>query len=153
MCLFAMYYNTSNILQHTVLLVIFRKSWKQLLRGIKYSIVMNYYWLNFLCHFLHAHEIMNQFNYFFILQDRNITAEYVFYTVYFDQLKLLPVKNLYVLNYWFSAKWHIVCRWHHIFKSRFLRSIGNMSHIYFRMFLLLLVLFFLGKYKATKDMD
>ncbi|XP_071544892.1 B-cell receptor-associated protein 31 isoform X2 [Panulirus ornatus] len=34
-------------------------------------------------------------------------------------------------------------RWHAVFKSRFLRSIGNMSHIYFKVFLGLLVLLFL----------
>lgn len=41
-------------------------------------------------------------------------------------------------------------RWHHIFKSRFLRSIGNMSHIYFKMFLLLLVLFFIDAIREMR---
>lgn len=41
-------------------------------------------------------------------------------------------------------------RWHQIFKSRFLRSIGNMSHIYFKMFLLLLVLFFIDAIREMR---
>lgn len=41
-------------------------------------------------------------------------------------------------------------RWHQIFKSRFLRSIGNMSHIYFKMFLLLLTLFFLDAIREMR---
>ncbi|KAK4296879.1 hypothetical protein Pmani_030659 [Petrolisthes manimaculis] len=41
-------------------------------------------------------------------------------------------------------------RWHSVFKSRFLRSIGNMSHIYFKMFLLLLVLFFMDAIREMR---
>ncbi|XP_053636841.1 B-cell receptor-associated protein 31 [Cherax quadricarinatus] len=41
-------------------------------------------------------------------------------------------------------------RWHSIFKSRFLRSIGNMSHIYFKVFLLLLSLFFLDAIREMR---
>lgn len=41
-------------------------------------------------------------------------------------------------------------RWHQIFKSRFLRSLGNMSHIYFKMFLLLLVLFFIDAIREMR---
>ncbi|XP_045593939.1 B-cell receptor-associated protein 31 [Procambarus clarkii] len=41
-------------------------------------------------------------------------------------------------------------RWHTIFKSRFLRSIGNMSHIYFKVFLGLLTLFFLDAIREMR---
>lgn len=41
-------------------------------------------------------------------------------------------------------------RWHTIFKSRFLRSIGNMSHIYFKVFLGILSLFFLDAIREMR---
>ncbi|KAG7170954.1 B-cell receptor-associated protein 31-like [Homarus americanus] len=41
-------------------------------------------------------------------------------------------------------------RWHSIFKSRFLRSIGNMSHIYFKVFLGVLTLFFLDAIREMR---
>ncbi|XP_064094700.1 B-cell receptor-associated protein 31-like [Macrobrachium nipponense] len=41
-------------------------------------------------------------------------------------------------------------RWHSIFKSRFLRSIGNMSHIYFKVFLGILSLFFLDAIREMR---
>jgi len=41
-------------------------------------------------------------------------------------------------------------RWHSIFKSRFLRSIGNMAHIYFKVFLGALSLFFLDAIREMR---
>jgi len=41
-------------------------------------------------------------------------------------------------------------RWHKIFKSRFLRSLGNMSHIYFKVFLGALALFFLDSIREMR---
>ncbi|XP_076064182.1 B-cell receptor-associated protein 31 [Oratosquilla oratoria] len=41
-------------------------------------------------------------------------------------------------------------RWHSIFKSRFLRSIGNMSHVYFKVFLAVLLLFFIDAIREMR---